>query len=144
MEVIIEDVLFYGIKLVICMILAGIIGFEREKQEKAAGLRTHMIICMSSCVFTLVGLSFVDAVQSEITRVFQGIVTGVGFVGAGAIIRDGGSVKGITTASTIWIIAAVGMAVATGEYVLAGISSILTFIVIKVFGNIQHRMHESN
>lgn len=111
------------------------IGGEREYRNKSAGLRTIILICLGSTIFTILSAKIGDTTGAS--RVAANIVTGIGFLGAGAIMREGLTVSGLTTASTIWVAAALGMAVGAGEYALAFYCMILTFIVLTVFGYLQ-------
>jgi putative Mg2+ transporter-C (MgtC) family protein len=122
-------------KLIISIIIGLIIGAEREYRNKSAGLRTIILICLGSTLFTMLSDGFGD--NTGTSRVAANIVTGIGFLGAGAIMREGLTISGLTTASTIWVAAALGMAVGTGEYTLALISMAFTFLVLSVFGKVQ-------
>ena len=93
------------LKLLLAMIVGGLIGFEREYRDKAAGLRTIIFICLGATVFTMLSLRLGE--QDDITRIAANVVSGVGFLGAGAILQSSGRVTGLTTASTIWLAAAV-------------------------------------
>ena len=127
-------------KLLLSIVCASLIGWERERLEKAAGLRTHILICVGACLLTIVGLKYTTTGnQGELLRVFQGIATGVGFVGAGAIIRQGGYVKGLTTAAGIWVIAAIGLTIGAGGYILALFSTLLVFLIIHFIGHLNIR-----
>ncbi len=110
------------------------IGLEREYRSKAAGLRTIIMICLGSTIFTQISLSIGG---SSPDRIASTIVTGVGFLGAGVIFKDGLSITGITTATTIWIAAALGMAVGAGEYFIALIGSGIVLIVLIAFEKLQ-------
>lgn len=121
----------FGWRLLISFGIGTIIGIEREYRSKAAGLRTMIMICLGSTIFTEV------SIQLGGDRIASTIVSGIGFLGAGVIFKDGLSVSGITTATTIWICAALGMAVGAGEYYIAFISSIVVFIVLVVFDKLQ-------
>src|SRR5688572_9403802 len=102
-----------GIRLVVSFLIGTIIGFEREYHSKAAGLRTMIMICLGSTIFTELSLS-IGLTSPD--RIASNIITGIGFLGAGVIFKDGLTISGITTATTIWICAALGMAVGAGEY----------------------------
>ncbi len=121
------------IKLVVAIFLAGIVGWQREKTKTPAGLRTHMLVALGATVFTVIayelGLGAIDT-----TRITAGIVTGVGFLGAGTIIHQSDTVRGLSTAASIWTVAAVGMAVGYGMYFLAVVGSILTFLILMLEG----------
>ncbi|HYC84029.1 MAG TPA: MgtC/SapB family protein [Chryseosolibacter sp.] len=127
-----KDVL---IRLIVSLVVGLIIGAEREFRNKSAGLRTMILICLGSTVFTIV--SFQASHESEVGRIASNIVTGIGFLGAGAIMRDGLSVSGLTTASTIWMVAALGMAIGVGDFQLTIIGTVLVMIVLVLFNYIQ-------
>jgi putative Mg2+ transporter-C (MgtC) family protein len=114
-------------KLLLAVLLGGLIGLEREMHAKAAGLRTITLITLGATLFTMFSLRYAD------DRVIANIVTGVGFLGAGAILLSEGRVKGLTTASTIWVAAALGMGIGLGEYYLAGVGAVIVFIVLWLF-----------
>lgn len=122
-------------KLIISLFIGIIIGGEREYRNKSAGLRTLILICLGSTIFTIISSDLGDAQGAS--RVAANVVTGIGFLGAGAIIREGFSISGLTTASTIWVTASLGMAVGMGEYALAFTAVILAFIVLTVFDYLQ-------
>lgn len=105
------------IRMMFAALVGGLIGFEREYRDKAAGVRTSMLISMGAAFFTI--LSYRLGGENDI-RVAVGIVSGVGFLGAGVIMRDGGHVTGLTTACTIWLVAALGMGAGGGQYLLVG------------------------
>jgi putative Mg2+ transporter-C (MgtC) family protein len=119
-------------RLLVAAALGGLIGIERELRQKSAGLRTNMLIAVGSALFTVMSIELSDAPGADPTRITSQIVTGVGFLGAGAILRTGGSVQGLTTAATIWVNAAVGVAAGGGEYHLAVIATGVTLVVLLV------------
>lgn len=122
-------------RLSVAAVLSGVIGIERQVAQKAAGLRTHMLVGLGAGLFTLLG---VDAFEgADPARVSAQIVAGVGFLGAGAIFRHGVSVKGLTTAAGMWTAAAVGMASGLGEYPVAIAASGVAVVVLYVVGVIQ-------
>lgn len=121
------------IKVLVAVIIGGIIGFERELHSKAAGLRTITLITVGATMFTILSARYTDTATS---RVASNIVTGVGFLGAGAILFAEGKVRGLTTASSIWVAAALGMAVGLGQYVLSIATTILVVIVLDLFARL--------
>ena len=123
------------VKLIISVFIGAIIGGEREYRNKSAGLRTIVLICLGSTIFTILSTKLGDV--SGASRIAANIVTGIGFLGAGAIMREGLNISGLTTASTIWVAAALGMAVGMGEFLLAFYSMLLAFIVLTVFSYVE-------
>jgi putative Mg2+ transporter-C (MgtC) family protein len=117
-------------------VLGGAIGFERELREREAGLRTHLLVSVGAALFTLVSayawtdwqFSNESGLVFDPTRIAAQIVTGIGFLGAGAIIRQGLSVRGLTTAATLWVVAAIGMATGAGYYAAAVITTVLVLV----------------
>ena len=122
----------FAIRLLTAAVLGGILGLERELRQKSAGLRTNMLIAIGSAVFTLMSLDLAQGPGADPSRIAAQIVTGIGFLGAGAIMRHGGSVQGLTTAATVWVNAAVGVAAGGGEYHLAVIATAVTLLVLLV------------
>jgi putative Mg2+ transporter-C (MgtC) family protein len=125
---------------------AGALGWERERYGKPAGLRTQMMVGLGSAMFTMVSLRLYLASlhesppgQLDLMRIIAGIIGGIGFLGAGTIIQAQGSVKGITTASTIWVVGAYGIACGLGYYSLAGMNLLLALLVLTVFGRLERR-----
>ena len=116
--------------------LGGAIGIERELRDRYAGLRTHLLVSLGSALFTLVsayawtGFKFGSGVSYDPTRIAAQVVTGIGFLGAGAIMRQGISVHGLTTAATLWMAAAIGMTAATGYYSAAVLATVLSLVVL--------------
>jgi putative Mg2+ transporter-C (MgtC) family protein len=116
-------------KLLAAAIAGGIIGLERETHDKPAGFRTNILICLGAALFTVMSLR-ISGAETERTRIAAQIVTGVGFLGAGAIIRSGGNVIGLTTAATIWLVASVGMAFGAGHFLLGSVVTVLATAVL--------------
>jgi putative Mg2+ transporter-C (MgtC) family protein len=134
------------VRLTIAAALGGAIGLERELRERQAGLKTHLLVSVGSAVFTLVSAygfrEFVNPVlfaRIDPTRIAAQIVSGIGFLGAGAIIRQGASVRGLTTAATLWLVAAVGMASGAGYYSAAVIATIGALFTLGPLRLIAHR-----
>ena len=130
MELNIETVLQIGLSFGI----GAAIGLEREYRSKAAGLRTMIMICVGSTLFTQISISMSELAPE---RVASNIITGIGFLGAGVIFKDGLSINGITTATTIWISAALGMAVGSGEYFVALVGSVIVLVVLSLLETFQ-------
>jgi putative Mg2+ transporter-C (MgtC) family protein len=128
-------------RLVIALVLGGLIGLERSYHGRPAGFRTHALVCLSTSLLMLLstfGLRWMpDALQARITldptRMAQGIMTGIGFLGAGAIMRDGLSVRGLTTAASIWVTASIGILVGIGFYFPALLTAVLTLGTLSLF-----------
>jgi putative Mg2+ transporter-C (MgtC) family protein len=118
------------ISLLLAIIFGAGIGIERELSGKAAGLRTNVLICLGAAVFTIISQKMGSQTGDSATRIAAQIVTGVGFLGAGAIIQDRGGIHGLTTAATIWLVASVGMACGNGMFLLALLTTILSVIIL--------------
>lgn len=132
------------IKLFMSALLGSLIGLEREYHGRPAGLRTHMLVCVGATMITISGIMVSHQFSSgtniggEISRIIAGVVTGIGFLGAGAIVRTSDFVRGLTTAACIWFVAALGVVIGLGEYVLAGIGTgvaLLILILLRVLEN---------
>lgn len=122
------------LQVIIAALLGGLIGLEREARGREAGFRTNMLISIGACLFTILsidGFPLLDSNARDTARIAAQIVSGIGFLGAGALIQTRNHVKGMTTAATIWLVAAVGMTVGVQAYGLAIFTSILIFIVLR-------------
>lgn len=118
------------ISIILAVVLGGTIGLEREIRGKVAGLRTNILICLGAAVFTIISRQIADGTEASPARIAAQIVTGVGFLGAGAIIRDRGGIYGLTTAATIWMVASIGMACGAGFFLLAFTSTMIALMVL--------------
>jgi putative Mg2+ transporter-C (MgtC) family protein len=127
------------IRLAVSIVVGGLIGLERELEHKPAGLRTIILVCLGSTIFMLIGIEL-GLVSSEMGRIVAGVVTGIGFLGAGAIIRARGEVYGLTTAATIWLSSGLGLAVGIGYYILAVIASIFILVVLRILGIVERAL----
>ena len=118
------------LRLLLAAALGAIIGYQRERAHKPAGLRTHILICVGATLFTITSVYGFGV--ADPARVAAGVVVGIGFIGAGAIIRrgDGGAVEGLTTAATIWVAAGIGLAAGAGLYLASAVVTILALIVL--------------
>ena len=121
------------LRLLLAAGLGGLIGIERELRRKPAGLRTNILIALGAALFTIMSIQLGHEAGTS-DRIAAQIVTGIGFVGAGAILRSGHNVQGMTTAATIWVNAAIGIAAGAGEYAMAAISTVITLLVLAVLG----------
>ena len=128
-----------ALRLVVAIAIGALIGWDRERADKPAGLRTHMLVALGSASFTLLGFEVGDHLAPKTgdgfdpTRVLQGVIGGIGFLGAGAIIQNRGHVSGITTAASVWVAGALGSAAGVGAYVLAVFTALLAFGILRMF-----------
>lgn len=120
------------VRIIVAVILGGLIGFERELRDKPAGFRTIILICLGACLFAIAS-EVVGAPDGERTRIAAQVVSGIGFLGAGAILRDRQTIVGLTTAATIWAVAAVGVAVGFGHLVLGAYGAGLILVALFIF-----------
>ncbi|QEZ44584.1 MgtC/SapB family protein [Cupriavidus oxalaticus] len=121
------------VRLTLAVVLGGLIGYEREASGKAAGLRTHMLVALGSALFVLVPLQ-AGVPLADISRVLQGLIAGIGFLGAGAILKQNSEadIKGLTTAASVWMVAAIGVAAGLGRDTTAVIATIFTLVILQI------------
>jgi putative Mg2+ transporter-C (MgtC) family protein len=133
------------LRLVAALLAGGIIGFQREVSGKAAGLRTHMLVCAGTALFVLAALE-VGMQQDALSRVIQGLATGIGFLGAGAILKVETShqIKGLTTAAGIWMTAALGVTIGVGRLGTAAIGTVLAWVVLAMLIKLDKRIDGSS
>lgn len=125
------------LRLFMSVICGAIIGLEREIRDKAAGLRTHILVCLGACLFGMLGLTLTSSYKNtDILRLAQGLLIGIGFLGAGVIVREGASIRGLTTAAGVWVMGAIGLAIGVGCYNIALAGTIFSLFVITLFGKI--------
>lgn len=134
------DWLELTLRLAVAAFLGGLIGYQREAAERPAGLRTHILVSIGSALVMLVSLQFSKLSQADPSRIAAGAITGIGFLGAGTIIRQGNIVIGLTTAASLWTTAAIGFAIGLGFYGGAVIATILTLFVLIVFKKLEKRL----
>jgi putative Mg2+ transporter-C (MgtC) family protein len=132
------------VRLVAAALFGAIIGLQRQHAHKPAGLRTHMLVSLGSAVFVLAPLELHVPI-AEVGRVIQGVAAGIGFIGAGAILKrtDEGDVQGLTTAAGIWLTAGVGVAIGLGGIAVALLATFLTWFILSVVGYLERRMSRS-
>lgn len=133
------------VRLIAALLVGGVIGLQRETSGKAAGLRTHMLVCAGTTLFVLAAIDM-GMQQDALSRVIQGLATGIGFLGAGAILKVESShqIKGLTTAAGIWITAALGVAIGLGQLGTAAIGAVLAWFVLAILIKIDKRIDGSN
>ena len=124
-------------RLVVALVLGAVIGWERELQRMPAGFRTHALVSLGSAIFTVISAYALTGPGSDPSRIAAQIVSGIGFLGGGAILHYGGTVRGLTTAASLWAVAAVGMAAGAGLFVVAGVSTVLVIIALELFQRLE-------
>lgn len=131
-------------RLAVAALLGGLIGLEREFRHKPAGLRTNMLICLGAAMFTVLSVELGQKFGGDHVRIASQIIPGIGFIGAGAILRDRGSVTGLTTAATVFVAASVGMAAGGGLYVTAVFSTVVIIALLKVMGVLEQHFEKKH
>lgn len=127
------------IRLLLAMLLGGIIGYEREHQGKAAGLRTHVLVCLGATLFILVGGGS-TTLSDPVSRIVQGVIAGIGFLGAGTILKHAHDVRGLTTAASIWFTAAIGVGIGLGHVALSILSTLFAVLVLHCLPRVVDRV----
>lgn len=127
-------------RLAISLVLGSVIGWERETHDRPAGLRTHALVCIGSTIYMILSLTFVE--NADPSRIASQVATGMGFLGAGTIIRSGSSVRGLTTAASLWAVAAIGLCVGRGGagYMIAVSSTAFVFVTLRGLSWVERRM----
>ena len=128
------------IKLLLAALLGGIIGVEREIRDKPAGLRTNILICVGSTLFMSISTKVAQLLGGDPTRIAAQIISGIGFLGAGAVLHSHGFVLGLTTAATIWVVAGVGMALGSGMYLVAVFATAMSLVTLYFLSFIEDRI----
>lgn len=136
-----SELLDMSLKLVIALALGGIVGVERERHDRPAGLRTNMLVCMGAALITMTGIQLARPTHDP-GRVAAQIVSGIGFLGAGTILRQGNVVRGLTTAAGLWVVSGIGMAVGVGGPVMAvaAIGTVLAYLTLRVMSSVEQRL----
>ncbi len=134
-------------RLAIAAVLGALMGLERERQSKPAGLRTHIMVTLGAASFALIGTEMLaelgpdqSGARMDPSRVVEGIIGGIGFIGAGSIIRSRGSIEGLTTAASVWVAGGIGAACGVGMYAIAIVTSGFALFTLWVLGTVEHRL----
>lgn len=136
-----------AMRLLLSCILGGFIGYERESHHKAAGLRTHILVSIGSCLIMVLSFKIYNSVEgltnADPARLAAQVVSGIGFLGAGSIIKDGPTVRGLTTAASLWVVAGVGLAVGSGYYMGAFMTTGLVFLTLTILSRLEDKDYQS-
>lgn len=131
-------------RLAVAVVCGALVGWERELHEKGAGFRTHMLICLGACIFTIIAAKMhADFGNADITRVVQGVVTAVGFIAGGLIFVSGTSIHGLTTAAGLWVLTGVGAAIGVGYYWVAIVGTLMAFVIIALLKRVARTIHDA-
>lgn len=136
------------IKLILAAIAGSVIGFERENKNRPAGLRTHSLVCIGAAIAMIIPIEILGSQSNistfDVTRMGAQVISGVGFLGAGTILRNGFSVKGLTTAASLWVVAIIGLAIGGGLYITGIGSTLIILLVLKTFGSYEYKNMTKN
>lgn len=126
-------------KLFLAATFGGLVGIERQIQGQTAGFRTQLLVCLGSCLFTISSIKFFEIFGKMVdpSRISAQIVVGIGFLGAGAIIKQGDYVRGLTTAATLWVVSAIGLGVGLGEYILSAFATFITLVNLIILKKLE-------
>jgi putative Mg2+ transporter-C (MgtC) family protein len=131
-------------RLLLTLVLSGLVGLERQVHRRDAGLRTHILVALGSCLIMLTSLYvfdiYKDTVSMDPARIAAGVITGIGFLGAGTIIREPEGVRGLTTAASLWVVAGIGLAVGCGFIKVAIYTTVLVLLVLHLLRYIEDRL----
>ena len=132
------------VRILVAFLLGGIIGYERQSKHKSAGLRTHILVCIGACLIMTISINIYSTVQgltnADPARLAAQVVSGIGFLGAGSIITNKGSVVGLTTAASLWVVAGVGLAAGSANYVGAVATTIIVFLTLTILSKVDARI----
>lgn len=133
-----------AVRLILSILLGGLVGYERQASNKAAGLRTHVLVCMGSCLIMILSMNVYRTVEgltnADPARLAAQVISGIGFLGAGTIMKEGPLVTGLTTAASIWVVSAIGLAVGFGYYMGAILATLLAFATLTVLYHFEQRL----
>ena len=143
-----EYYLILGFKLILAAILGALIGYEREFSNRPAGLRTNMLVCLGAALIQILSLDILagygDIASTDPSRLGAQVISGIGFLGAGTIIHEGATIKGLTTAAGLWVVACIGLAIGNGSYVPAILTSLLAFATLRILKDLEERVASRN
>lgn len=132
------------IRLTLSVLLSGLIGLERQLRRRTAGLRTHILVCLGSCLIMLTSLYVFDIYKNIVpldpARIAAGVITGIGFLGAGAIMREQSEIRGLTTAASLWVVAGIGLAIGVGFFSAGIFTAILTLVTLLFLRRLEGMM----
>ena len=136
----VEDITRVVLRLLVAVALGGLLGYERESVGASAGLRTHMLVSLGSALFVLIPVQAGMRIE-DLSRVLQGVTAGIGFLGAGAILKlkDDNDIRGLTTAASVWLTAAIGVAAGMGREATAIVSAVLAFVILSLLRKVTKR-----
>ncbi|MBI5145488.1 MAG: MgtC/SapB family protein [Candidatus Omnitrophica bacterium] len=121
-------------RLVLSLVLGGLVGLERQLHKHTAGLRTHILVCLGSCLIMLTSIYVFDIYRNQVpldpARIAAGVITGIGFLGAGTIIRERQGIRGLTTAASLWVVAGIGLAIGCGFYLAGAFTTVLALVTL--------------
>lgn len=146
------------LRLFLALLLGSVVGMEREYTQQSAGLRTHILVCLGATAFTIVSISDMTAglaikdmdpnlsyrMVRDPARIAAQIVAGIGFIGGGAVLRHGASIRGLTTAASLWMMASIGMLIGVGSYQLAIVATVFSFLVLFIIGGLERSMFKKH
>lgn len=136
------------LKLFLSVILGALIGFERENKNRPAGLRTNILVCLGAALVQIISLDtfnqYKGIVNLDPARLGAQVISGIGFLGAGTIIREGASVKGLTTAAGLWVVACIGLAIGNGSYVAGVLSAIFAYLTLRMLKGIEEKVSKKS
>jgi putative Mg2+ transporter-C (MgtC) family protein len=132
----------FMVRLLLAAALGAAVGLERERGDHPAGMRTHLLVSVGSAAFTILSIYAFTGPNGDTSRVAAQIVTGIGFLGAGAIIKEGPTVRGLTTAASLWVVAAIGMAAGAGAWGVAAATTLIVLVSLWPLRAIEHRLME--
>ncbi|MCR4440931.1 MAG: MgtC/SapB family protein [Peptococcaceae bacterium] len=129
-----------AVRLLLAAVLGGLVGLERESVNKAAGFRTHTLVCLGSCLIMITSIEMytMHGVSADPARLAAQVVSGIGFLGAGTIMRSGFGIKGLTTAASLWVVAGIGLAVGAGRYTTSVVTTAIVFLVLVYMSRLEN------